>query len=543
MPYDLPYAACNDRRTKLRRHRWNLPVSAILIGLLLAFLCDVHEECLFSTPGGHSVWAAQPAAAAKRSKQRRPLRYGWKAGQTLAYSVTVEADCGEYVAVLKGTPTYTVQSADGDSIELLFRGTLNGLNRQKKQNIHRPGRFPFRPAFRPIHHSPFSSATGVGPGGLLRGTELTMNPRGQIVRMTGSSQLPYLLGNLSELMLETLPEKNQKKWTATKDVAITKSQGRFPRPSFLHDRDETSTTATQETVYTIQETTDNEVVIDKSYELKTAALVNGKPQFEITGTGQVHFDLAAGVPATMDFEQRLIEREGNVTKETPIKITYKLLDEAEREKLRQTTEVATTKVAAGKAAKPLSDSERKQTLADLASGERIRFLRRLGELQFKAPEAPDDEVASALAVHLENEQNSIRCAAAKALETWATTQTVPALLKALDDDFPIVRMSATKALGRLKPAQAAEPIAKRLPNLQDRIWSSNALRKMGAVAEPAVLELATHHAWEVRTEVCKILAEIGTPKSEPALKKMQNDENPLVKGMASKALADIEKRR
>ena len=536
MRYDMSYPARNGCCAKLRRHGRVLPTSVVLIGLLLTLLGDVYEECLFSTPGGHSVWAAQTPAA-ERSKRQRPLRYGWKVGQTLAYSVTVEADRGEYIAVLRGTPTYTVQSADDDSIELRFYGTLMESSRRKEQSPDSAGRFPFRPAFRPPLRSPFSAPTGVGPGALGRDSRLTMNTRGQVVRMTGSSQLPYLLGNLSQLMLETLPEKDQKKWTVNTEVAITQSQGWIPRPSFLRGRDETSTTATQETVYTIQETTDKEVVIGKSYELKTAALVNGKPQLEVTGTGQVRFNLAAGVPTSMDFELRLIAREENVTRETPVKVTYKLMDEAERQKLQQAA-----KVAAAEAAKPLSGSEREQTLADLASGEQVRFLRRLVELQQKTPDAPDDEMSSALAVYLEHEQDSIRYAAAKALETWATLKTVPVLVKALDDNFPIVRMSAMKALGRLKPARAAAPIAKRLPNPQDRIWAKEALREMGAMAEPAVLKLASHQAWEVRNEVCKILAEIGTRKSKPALKKMQNDENALVRQMASKALADIEKR-
>jgi hypothetical protein len=82
-----------------------------------------------------------------------PLRYGWKAGQTLVYSVTVEADRGDYSDILKGRPSFRVTSADGDGITASFSGTLSE-SRQVK-----PGK---RIIFRgPRRFSPFSPFTGV----------------------------------------------------------------------------------------------------------------------------------------------------------------------------------------------------------------------------------------------------------------------------------------------------------------------------------------------------------------------------------------------
>src|SRR5438105_688286 len=109
----------------------------------------------------------EPLSAAGDSTP--PLRYQWKAGQTYAFSVTVEVDQGDYLDILSGTPTFTVVKTDIDGTKLTFRGALTEKAQGKRGQrvIVRRG-------------SPFSPFTGVGSG-IGRGSELTVNDRGEII--------------------------------------------------------------------------------------------------------------------------------------------------------------------------------------------------------------------------------------------------------------------------------------------------------------------------------------------------------------------------
>lgn len=533
---------------------------AATVGFLVVFAVLDVTWGLRPPAAGSRRLAAAEARKAENADAAPPLRYGWKAGQILAYSVTIEADRGDSIEILQGMPTYTVRSANQDEIKVDFRGTLT--ESQKRKAATGPPRFgpfgpplrppsirrPIRPPFRPSLPSPFSPLGGVGIGGFGRGSEITFNPRGQIITITGKSQLPYLLGNLSQLMLERLPEGNEKTWEAGSDVAISTSISRLPHSMLLAQGDETSTRATEKTIYAINKVGKETVLIKKSYELKSAATVGGKPKYQIIGQGTLTFDLKRGTPAVLEFDQRVITREGNLTEETPVKVSYQLLDGTER-KAPATAVPPSGKKPAGKgppgkrAAKPLDASTREQLLADLKSGDQGRLLKALLQLQQISPEKADHEVAGAIAAYLEHEDRSTRFTAARALQNWATSKTVPALLKALDDDFLVVRMSVMNTLGRLKEAKAVEPIAARLASYQDRVVASRVLQEMGSVAEAAVSKRLKHEEWQARYEACKILGKIGTKKSVPALKKALDDSNPLVQSTAQRAIAEIEGRK
>lgn len=470
---------------------------------------------------GLAIWPVGQVGAAD-GDVAPALRYQWKAGQTYAYAVTVEVDQGDYLDILSGTPTYTVKKADQDGIQLDFRGAL----REKQQA--KPGK---RILFRPGRISPFSPFTGIGGGG--RGSELTVNDRGEITSAKGSSQLPYLLGNLSQLMLVPLPAKDgEKTWKVTQEIAITLSDGR-PRP-ILRDEDRKMLKAVQETGYTIDQVTKETVTIGKRFELKTSETKDGKPRFEIQGKGTLAFDLKTGLPSKLDYEQKLTVREGNATEDTPLKITFKLLDETERAKLASTGEGAPLFPK-----EPLTEALQAKALDELKSGDKGRTLKAMNLLSTKDPAKPNEDIAAALATFLADKDQTIRFVASKALEKWATAETAPALIKALDDDSIVVRHNAMDALSHMKSATAAEAVAPKLASTQDRFQASKALLSMGSTAEPAVLKLAEDKEWQTRSEVCKILKVIGTQKSVAALTALQGDPQALVKRQAQQALEAI----
>jgi HEAT repeat protein len=465
------------------------------------------------------------------------MRYGWKQGQTYMYNVQVEADRGDYLEVLSGNPNYNVTSADRDNIKFTFTGTLMESTKQKPgKNVIVVGP--------PRLRSPFSPLGGVGIGGLGRPHEITINPRGEIVSMQGSSQLPFLLGNLSELMLELLPEKNEPTWTTSKDTAITLSNSMFPRPIFRNE-DRQQIKATERTTYTLEKVNGDFATIQKIYELRTAELTNGKPRFEIAGRGPITFDVKQGTPVAMEFQQTFAVREGNNTEETGLKITYKLLDSAEAAKIKTAAEEA-RKVAESKqkeAAKPFEGSELTTSLDDLKSGDQGKLIRALSTFQNKKPAEPNAAVAKALESLLTSNNLNTRNQAAKALENWATTDSAASLATAIESKDLFVRHSAMKALARIAPADGAELIAERMNELSDRAHAAKVLQEIGSAAEPATLKMLSHKEWQVRWEAVKVLKEIGTKKSLDPLKPLQTkDENIFVRQTSGQAIEAIQKR-
>jgi predicted Zn finger-like uncharacterized protein len=123
-------------------------------------------------------------------------------------------------------------------------------------------------------------------------------------------------------------------------------------------------------------------------------------------------------------------------------------------------------------------------------------------------------VASTLAAALADADNDVADAAMDALDTWATAETVPALVKLVENPaaggrVDHMRRRAMALLGKLKDVRGAEPVAARLPTGGDRRLAGDALIAMGPVAKAAVEKYATHRDQAVRREVERILASYG----------------------------------
>jgi hypothetical protein len=139
-------------------------------------------------------------------------------------------------------------------------------------------------------------------------------------------------------------------------------------------------------------------------------------------------------------------------------------------------------------------------------------------LQKTEPSGPRKaEVAAALAERLRDSDGHVHDAAARALVTWATPETVPALLDALDNDSETVRHAAMEALGRLRDARAVQPLALRLALPSDRKHAGQALQNLGPAAEPEVVKYLHDPDEAVQIEACKVLKRVGTKASVPAL--------------------------
>jgi HEAT repeat protein len=157
---------------------------------------------------------------------------------------------------------------------------------------------------------------------------------------------------------------------------------------------------------------------------------------------------------------------------------------------------------------------------------------------------PDDrrtEVCKVLEPLINDADHVTHVWAVEALGVWGTKETVPVLLKAMNDKED--RDAAMKALGRLKDERAIEPIAQRLEEFFDRMAATEALQNMGPIAEEAVLKRLNHHDVQVGWAVCDILKAIGTKKSLPALEKVVAGSNLAMRQKAKDAMQAITARQ
>ena len=186
-----------------------------------------------------------------------------------------------------------------------------------------------------------------------------------------------------------------------------------------------------------------------------------------------------------------------------------------------------------------------RALEDLAGGtvfERRDAAKELRKLEVDS--ARQQEVAKALQDVLIDRDHFIKEDAAAALEKWATADNVTALLRFLEEsDFPDAnaRRNVMRTLVRLQDSRGPKVIAQQLFK-HDAPAAVSALKDMGPLAEPAVIDLLDHDDPKLRLAMCGVLEEIGTKRAIPELRKRASDRVPAVKEAARSALAAINER-
>ncbi len=192
----------------------------------------------------------------------------------------------------------------------------------------------------------------------------------------------------------------------------------------------------------------------------------------------------------------------------------------------------------------LSVAEIDQCLADLQGANAGQANAAAGKLQHAVPlDERRDEVLKALEAMLKQKDPFRRKQAVDALATWAKAETIPLLIQCLEETSLLVKLAAIEALGKLKDERAAEPLAKLVAQPGPRVQAAKALQSLGAKAEKAVLGLLAHAEPEVRQEACRLLKEIGTAASLPALKTASEDTDRTVAASAKEAVTAVSNRK
>lgn len=453
---------------------------------------------------------------------KEPLRYGWKQGQSYVYRVKIVGERGDYSEYFAGDVTYQVKSIADDEIELAMARNV------KREQTETHGRVVILGG----RHVRFLSTTEEK----ARDVSITVSPFGQVLRVGQECPLPYLLGDVSELMIEPLAAVKDGSWTVTGNTGVTVVTNSYPYHRFTHAQFRDGVPATEKAVYTIQERTDKLLTVSKRYELTTASVINGKPRFEVAGNGTLVFDLVRGVPSKLKLAMNVTVRDINRTEETPLQVSYRLLDEEEVRRMAKEAEDAKKEKD-----RPLNAQDAEKALADLATSDANRLRPCLKLLTEKGPPQPNAKVAKALeSLMLTSDNAQFRAQAATALKKWSVPESVPALVTAItNDSWPPVKTAAIEAITQYKPESAINAIAAELPNIHTRHVVTGALKAIGPAAEDAVLlHIADKDDW-TRAAVCEILKVIGTKKSLSALEKATQDHSWMVNKPAAAAASAI----
>jgi hypothetical protein len=413
------------------------------------------------------------------SAQEKSLEYSWSKDQKFSFEIVIEVDEGDQTTNYQGTTNYTVNSANAEQLALTYQGGLTALTKPKESARKPP--FGVPPFGVPPFGVPPFGIPRFGPAGLPRGiafpglanpyattgisqttNRITMSRLGKLLVLDGSSQLPFLLGNLSLLPFENLPtEKADEPWTIESTVSITEDDsGRFyfgPFAQIQKSNQGSVQSASEETKYTINNSNDMQVTFDKTYRLKTA-IVDGRDSFEMTGKGTWIFNRIDKLPQSSDMRFELIVRRRNATVNFPIvskfnRLTPERIAERELEAKRKAKEAEASMAEAKskmeehrklaeeaktKAEAPLTTDEKTGLLTELNAESPNTVIQALMKLSTKKSKKTDSEIVNAIKKHIGSENPVAASLSERALENWDPVfGKANALKKAYEGSSPV----------------------------------------------------------------------------------------------------------
>lgn len=360
------------------------------------------------------VTAFQAAFAADSGESAKmPLRYAWKDGQEFGYAVEITADLDDHTDTIKGMVLFTGQGSSDGQLKVLARGRMTRSRQSKpgRSTSSEPRRFGprFGPGFGPpsVPRGPFDANPFSG---LSSSTNtLTVTPQGVVERLEGDSQLPYLLGNLSMLVFEPLPEEAKSSWSVENGLTISQQAVRRGPPFFaprfpggpFGDEPETRQAGSEKISLSIASVEGKLVTTKRAYRL-TSPTTDGE-RFEISGEGTWVFNRELAASESLDFRQTLTATTGNVTVTVPMTIKYHRLSDEELQKERQDRERQLAEarqrleeMKQKRAAAPISPEQKDRMIEALKSSNPARVQMTLNGLREKEPQWIDAEIRAAV---------------------------------------------------------------------------------------------------------------------------------------------------
>ncbi len=474
-------------------------------------------------------------------------QYAFKQGEGYVYQIRIESQEANYTGVLQGVVTYTARTVNPHGFTLRTTGALQPARKMKDGRF-----FPPFGVYR-VGLQYFDNSPSMPSFPFRQPRDVVFDTKGALIQQGDVAQDPGKF-DVSGFIIEPFALKGESKWESSNAIVLVHEELEPVTPggiSRLVRIKKNNLAATEKASYSLAPGTNaSTVIIKKQLEVKTRLMVGDSPRLQITGEGEIIFDTKLGVPRSMEFKQTLAEAEENLTRKTPMVLTYKLLEGKERD-AALTPAISTNRLTTGtnpppkaKAEKkPITDVERAQCLADLKSVRAFTKRGAAGRLAHaEATPKYRDEVSKALLPLLADTDVFTRAAGAKALGTWGNRDAVTALIKLIDDREFSVRWAVFDALVALEDKRAIEPLAKLLTTGKDDRRAVQALRDFGFAAEDAVVKLLAENNVGTQREAAQLLKDIGTKKSLRDLEKLaQSAEFPL-KATAEDAIKAIQQR-
>jgi hypothetical protein len=258
-------------------------------------------------------------SASKAWSQR--LQYDLSKDQKAFYEYDIQIDTSANFVTYTGIVDYSVTMTNDQLVRLTFQG---GLTEQTKPKPNREAEFGSVFPRPPMIPSIFTRSNFAGKSHSKNSIGMTRT--GQVLTLDGTSQLPFLLGNLSLIPFEQLPAEETQSWKSDSEVSITDDSNALryavrPFGPFAFQPNERMQSASEVTQYKISGNDSGVVKIEKTYEMKTPE-TGDRESFQMIGKGTWSFDTQDHLPAATDMLYSLTIKEGNTTTAFPIKVKF-----------------------------------------------------------------------------------------------------------------------------------------------------------------------------------------------------------------------------
>lgn len=304
--------------------------------------------------------------------QGQILQYDLMKDQKASFEYDIQIDTSSNLITYTGIVNYNVTMVNDQLIRLQFQG---GLHEQSKPNANREQDFGRSFPRLPTIPSIFTRNSFSGKANSKNVMSLTRS--GQVLTLDGTSQLPFLLGNLSLIPFEQLPKEEKTSWTSDSGVSISNESNdlRFtarPFGPFAFQTAERMQSASELTRYSIARTESGIVTVEKNYELKTPD-TGDRESFQMTGKGTWSFDTKDHMPSATEMQYSLSIKDGNTTTTFPIRVKFTKLSEERLAAIQAEAKTNLEKVQKlveerkAAAATPIVGKELEELLSDLDS--------------------------------------------------------------------------------------------------------------------------------------------------------------------------------
>ena len=394
--------------------------------------------------------------------------------------------------------------------------------------------------------NPWLSAQAVTAGPTSHKGQLTVSEFGELTGFSADAPLPFVLGPLPRLAIETLDSLGRSQWgceTQTLLEVPQETEGRFGPPVGFFGRPAPRAKkvypAIERVRYSLEDDDPDRVIIRKTYEFRT--LDDGTNPFLVSrGSGEIVFDKEFGVPRSLDYRGMVVTIADNAKVRIPVNVSYQLRDPAEVAEERRQKELEKKKAEEEREREAtVPDPERVAALvADLDGKQGPQLGPPLEELARRAVAAElREQVIDAMRQIIDRGERFHRGTAIKVFCHWASEKQAPLLIQMLKpgDGSAFNNVEIIKTLGQFKTPEVIRAIAARLGYTFESQAAKEALRKIGPEAEDAVLEVLLADPQDdprkrqtARKAAAAVLQEIGTPKSIEPLGKAQLDEKDWV---------------